>query len=38
VNRNKWFYFINGYNEIGARNMTEGNKLVLRVGLLILPY
>jgi hypothetical protein len=31
VNKNKWFYFINGYHEIGAKNITEGNKLVLRV-------
>jgi hypothetical protein len=31
VHQNKWFYFINGYHEIGAENMTEGNKLVLRV-------
>jgi hypothetical protein len=31
VHKNKWFYFINGYHEIGAENMTEGNKLVLRV-------
>jgi hypothetical protein len=27
VHRNKWFYFINAYHEIGAENMTEGNKL-----------
>jgi hypothetical protein len=31
VNKNKWFYYINGYHEIGAQNMPEGNKLVLRV-------
>jgi hypothetical protein len=31
VNKNKWFYFVNGYHEIGAENMTEGNKLVLRM-------
>jgi hypothetical protein len=31
VNKNKWFYFINGYHEMGAKNITEGNKLVLRV-------
>jgi hypothetical protein len=31
VNKNKWFYYINGYHEIGAQNMTEGNRLVLRV-------
>jgi hypothetical protein len=26
VHKNKLFYFINGYNEIGAENMTEGSK------------
>jgi len=31
VNRGKWFYFINAYHEVGAMNMSEGNKLVLRV-------
>src|SRR5271168_1030245 len=29
--RGKWFYWINAYHELGAKNMTEGNKLVLRV-------
>jgi hypothetical protein len=31
VHRNKWFYFINAYQEIGAENKSEGNRLVLRV-------
>jgi len=31
VNRGKWFYFVNAYHEVGAENMSEGNKLVLRV-------
>jgi hypothetical protein len=31
VNRGKWFFFVNAYHEVGAENMTEGNKLVLRV-------
>lgn len=31
VNRGKWFYFVNGYHEFGAKNTTAGNKLVLRV-------
>jgi len=30
-NRGKWYYWINSYHELGAKNMTEGNKLVLRV-------
>jgi hypothetical protein len=29
--RGKWFYWVNAYHEVGAENMTEGNKLVLRV-------
>ena len=31
VNRGKWYFFVNGYREVGAENMSEGNKLVLRV-------
>lgn len=31
VNRGKWFYFVNAYHEVGAKNMSEGNKLVIRV-------
>jgi hypothetical protein len=31
VHKKKWLYFINGYHETGAENMTDGNKLVLRV-------
>jgi hypothetical protein len=31
VNHGKWFYFVNAYHEVGAENMSEGNKLVLRV-------
>jgi hypothetical protein len=31
VNHAKWFFFVNAYHEVGAENMTEGNKLVLRV-------
>jgi hypothetical protein len=31
VHENNWLYFINGFHEMGAENMTEGNKLVLRV-------
>jgi len=27
----KWFFFVNAYHEVGAENMSEGNKLVLRV-------
>ena len=27
----KWFFFINGYREVGAETTTAGNKLVLRV-------
>jgi hypothetical protein len=31
VNHGKWFFFVNGYHEVGAENMSEGNKLVLRI-------
>jgi hypothetical protein len=31
VNRGKWFFFVNTYHEVGAENLPEGNKLVLRV-------
>jgi hypothetical protein len=31
VNRGKWYFFVNGYHEVGAQNMSSGNKLVLRV-------
>ena len=31
VNHGKWFFYVNSYHEIGARNMSEGNKLVLRI-------
>jgi len=31
VNRGKWYYYANAYREIGAKNTTAGNKLVLRV-------
>jgi hypothetical protein len=31
VNRGKWFFFVNGYHEVGGENISEGNKLVLRV-------
>jgi hypothetical protein len=31
VNHGKWFFFVNAYHEVGAENMSEGNKLVLRV-------
>ena len=27
----KWFYFVNLYHELGARDMSEGDKIVLRV-------
>ncbi len=27
----KWFYFVNVYHEVGAKNTTAGNKPVLRV-------
>jgi hypothetical protein len=30
-NRGKWFYWVDSYHELGAKNMSEGNKLVLRV-------
>jgi hypothetical protein len=31
VNGGKWFYYVNAYHELGAKNTTAGNKLVLRV-------
>jgi hypothetical protein len=31
ANRGKWFFFVNAYDEVGAENLPEGNKLVLRV-------
>jgi len=31
VNHGKWFFFVNAYHEVGAENMTQGNKLALRV-------
>ena len=31
VNRGKWFFYVNAYHEVGAENLPEGNKLVLRV-------
>ena len=31
VNRGKWYFFVNAYHEVGAENISEGNKLVLRV-------
>jgi hypothetical protein len=31
VIRGKWFFFVNAYHEVGAENLSEGNKLVLRV-------
>jgi hypothetical protein len=31
VNRGKWYYYVNAYHEVGAKNMSAGNKLVLRV-------
>jgi len=31
INHGKWYLYINGYHEIGAENMSAGNKLVLRV-------
>jgi hypothetical protein len=27
----KWLFFVNGYHEVGAENMPEGNKLVVRL-------
>jgi len=30
-NRGKWYFWVNSYHELGAKNMSEGNKLVLRV-------
>ncbi|HTU50689.1 MAG TPA: transporter [Acidobacteriaceae bacterium] len=31
VNRGQWFFYVNAYHEVGAENLPEGNKLVLRV-------
>ena len=31
INHGKWYLYINAYHEIGAENMSAGNKLVLRV-------
>ena len=31
MQQGKWFYFANLYHEAGARDMSEGNKIVLRV-------
>ena len=31
LNSGKWFFYINGYREVGAESTTAGNKLVLRV-------
>jgi len=31
VNRGKWFFFVNAYPEVGAENLAEGNKLVMRI-------
>jgi len=31
VQDGKWFYFVNTYHELGARDMPEDNKLTLRV-------
>jgi len=30
-NSGKWFFYANGYHELGVKNRPEGNKLVLRV-------
>jgi hypothetical protein len=30
-NSGKWFFYVNSYHELGAKNRPEGNKLVLRV-------
>jgi hypothetical protein len=30
-NSGKWFFYANGYHELGARNRPEGDKLVFRV-------
>jgi hypothetical protein len=30
-NSGKWFFYANGYHELGVENRPEGNKLVLRV-------
>jgi len=31
VNRGKWYYYVNAYHEVGGKNLSEGNKLVLRI-------
>jgi hypothetical protein len=31
MQREKWFYFANLYHEVCARDMSEGDKIVLRV-------
>jgi hypothetical protein len=31
VNRGKCFFYVNAYHEVGAENLTAGNKLILRV-------
>lgn len=31
VNHGKWYFYVNTYHEVGAKNMSAGNKLVLRV-------
>jgi hypothetical protein len=30
-NSGKWFFYANGYHELGARNRSEGDKIVFRV-------
>ncbi|AEU37795.1 SphA family protein [Granulicella mallensis] len=30
-NSGKWFFYANGYHELGVKNRPEGNKLVLRI-------
>jgi hypothetical protein len=31
INHGTWYFYINGYHEIGAENMSAGNKLILPV-------
>lgn len=31
VHRGKWFFYIDAYHEVGARDTTAGNKIVLRI-------
>lgn len=31
MQRGKWFFYLSGYHEVGARNTTQGNKIVVRV-------